>query len=224
MTTSLTSGLPSRDTCVNAPPSTDAFVRPRVRVEPRRRIQHLHLRQARGRPAADHGIAAGGQTRDRHLEDQRRHVLVVDDVELAVRRTDGVRVHEIEHLAEVDGERLLALTDEQPAGLATRNRHGVDVVGRVGGVVGDRLVADVVDGLREHRRVHAARGVRERPALIAPIAANELDGIGLDDVQAVAIEHSGADAAGHGRDHRHRHRALIARGRRSRATDPVSRS
>ena len=51
--------------------------------------------------------------------------------------------------------------------------------------------------------IRAARHVGELLADVATIAADEVDGVGLDHVQAGAIEDAGADAAGHGRHERH---------------------
>ena len=121
MTTSLTSGLPSRDTCVSAPPSTDAFVRPRSASNVGAGFSTLTC----GKLAVVQPPMTGSLPSVRHEIGTSRisDVTFLSSMMLSspFGASDGVRVHEIEHLAEVHGERLLALADEQLARLATRN-------------------------------------------------------------------------------------------------------
>ena len=132
--------------------------------------------EARRRPAADDRLARGRhETRDRHLEHERRHVLVGQVVSLDVFRAERIGdVDEIERLAEVDDEGVLALTDEHPPVVAAGNQDVVDVIIRVGRILRNGLAADVVDRLSEH---HCASGrVRDRLAhAVAPIAADDAD-------------------------------------------------
>ena len=55
ITSSLTSGMPRRDTCTHGPPSTSG------RANVGTRIQHARLAQACAGPATDHAVAAAGE-------------------------------------------------------------------------------------------------------------------------------------------------------------------
>src|SRR6185436_15778942 len=90
---------------------------------------------------------------------------------------------EVEDGAEVDRERVLALPHEQAPGLAAAGDVDVvEVLAGIGGVVGNRLGADVVDRFVEGGV--AAGGVGDRrAAAAAAVAAHDVDREGLVDVQ-----------------------------------------
>jgi hypothetical protein len=156
-----------------------------------RRVDDARLPQARARPPADDRRRVD-QEALRDLEHERRDVLVREVVGLRVRRAQRVQVHEVERLAEVDHERVLALSDEHPPDAPAGQLDVVHVGGSVRLVVGDRLLADVVDGLREHLglRVVVQDG---SDRAVAPVAEDDLHGEALADVQIARI--AGSDAA-----------------------------
>src|SRR6185312_11242179 len=148
--------------------------------------QYRALTQAGGRPGADHRVLLG-ETAGRHLERDRGHVLVGDRVGLAVARAHRVQVHEVEDLAEVHHEPVLALPDEYaPRGRAAGDADGVHEVRGVRRIVRDRLVADVVDGLEEGM---AAEG-RIPDGLVltrARVTTYQLDAVALREIEVVAL-------------------------------------
>ena len=87
----------------------------------RRARDQSALAHAGARPAADDAVAAAGQAGDRHLQRQRRDVLVLDRVRGRGVDPRGVgddaerRVDQVEDRPEVDREALLALADEKVA-------------------------------------------------------------------------------------------------------------
>ena len=120
----------------------------------------LHAAQSIGLagrcPRADDRAAARGQAADRHLDGERGHVLVGQFIGIGIRGADRVEIDQVEHFAQGHGKAFLALSDEDPGlARASPQSHPVDVVVGVGGVVGDGLVADIVQRLAEGR---ATRG------------------------------------------------------------------
>ena len=160
----------------------------------RTRRQVLALAQARRRPAADHRVRGiRDQARGGDLELERGHVLVGQAVYAGIdQRRIGDhrerRIDQVENDAEVDRERILALAHEQAArNCAPRDVHGIDVLGGIADVVGDRLGADVVDRLVERRRAGARVGQR-RAGAGATVAANDVDGVALVDVERGRVD------------------------------------
>jgi hypothetical protein len=149
------------------------------------------------------------QARDRRFEDDRRDVRVGQRIgrrefcERIELRRGVLDVDQVERLAEVDDERILALADEHAAGaVAAGNADRCDVLVRVRDVVRNRLRADVVDRLVEHRRTVA--GIRDGLLVVAvPRTAADVDGEGFVDVQRGRIRD--ADVGGAVLRQRNRH-------------------
>jgi len=127
------------------------------------------------------------------FERQRRDVLVGqlvrDGADQGWIGDDGDwRVDQVEDGAQVDRERILALSHEEAAGLAAAGDvDRVDVLGGVTGVVGNRLHADVVHRLVEGGA--AAGGVGQRATCtLATVAALHLDREGLGELQAGVLD------------------------------------
>ena len=168
--------------------------------------QHARPRQHRRRPRADDRVAGvAGKARRGHLEHERGDVLVLGGARLRVPGTEGVGdVDEVEDLAEVDSEGLLALADEQPsvAG-APGDLDAEDELPRVGVVVGEGLLADVV-----HRLAEAAAGTPRHRGEVPPRAlgdptAGHAQGAALGAVERRVARSRPAAQRSH-RDERHR--------------------
>src|SRR5579864_8793445 len=122
----------------------------------RLRVQDVRLADAGRRPTANHRITALSEAGSRHFERERGHVVAGYGIR---RELPGVGprrgqlldrildVDQIERLAEIHDEGVLALSDKQPPRLlAPGNIDGVDEAIGVSGVIGNRLRADVVEG------------------------------------------------------------------------------
>src|SRR5271163_2190106 len=94
-------------------------------------------------------------------------------------------VYQVEGFAQVDHERVLALTHEQPRArrAATGNGDVVNEIRRICGVIGNRLLADIVNRLGEDRAAAAGVGYRLFRAC-ASIPADDVHLIGLGHIQA----------------------------------------
>ena len=146
----------------------------------RRGVDDARLAHAGCGPAADDGIRTG-QEADRHLQDERRDVGILQVVRLGGRITERHEVHEIENLAQVYDERVLALSDEHAAERTVGQANFAYMCSGIRSVVRQRLVPDVVDGLGERRRTRSCiDDIADHAG--APVAEHDLDRVALEQV------------------------------------------